>query len=243
MRPSHPIAQFISYNTYQEIYRAFRPYDPRVSYDSSFDRINEWSEAMQAASLRYWVPGTNIAVDECIQHFEGRTREKVVIPTKPTPEGFKIWAIAEAGYLLSWLPHLPGKVFDAVGDKKPRTRKRKRADEYSLNPTQTVVVDLVKQLPKAIYHVFLDNLFSSPDLFRVLRVLNTGATGTCRVNSGIFKGLVQLKKADTDGKLGWSWGQIETVPTTDNKVVQPPNELLRKSPTNNFLGQSNRLEG
>ncbi|KAK7209901.1 hypothetical protein V2G26_017079 [Clonostachys chloroleuca] len=29
MRPSHPIAHFISYNTYQEIYRAFRPYDPR----------------------------------------------------------------------------------------------------------------------------------------------------------------------------------------------------------------------
>jgi hypothetical protein len=101
----------------------------------------------------------------------------------------------------------------------------------------------VKRLPPAIYHVFLDNLFSSPDLFTVLRALKIGATGTCRINSGIFKRLVQLKKDDTNGKLRWIWGQIETVPTPDNKVDQARKELPRKSPTNRFLGQSNRLEG
>jgi hypothetical protein len=243
MKPIHPIARFMSHEIFEQLYRAFRPYDPRGSYEGSFDRIFEWSEAIQAASLRYWVPGTNIAVDECIQHFEGRTLEKVVIPSKPTPEGFKIWAVAEAGYFLQWLPHLPRKVFDAVSDNKPRTRKRKRDDEYSLNPTQAVVIDLVKRLPPAIYHVFLDNLFSSPDLFTVLRALKIGATGTCRINSGIFKRLVQLKKDDTNGKLRWIWGQIETVPTPDNKVDQARKELPRKSPTNRFLGQSNRLEG
>jgi hypothetical protein len=198
---------------------------------------------MQAASLRYWAPGINIAVDECIQHFEGRTLEKVVIPSKPTPEGFKIWAVAEAGYFLQWLLHLPRKVFDCIGDNKPRTRKRKRDDEHSLNPTQAVVVDLIKRLPPAIYHVFLDNLFLSPDLFTVLRALNIGATGTCCINSGIFNRLVQLKKADTNGKLPWYWGQIETVLTPNNKVDQAGNELPSKSPTNSFLGQSNRLEG
>jgi hypothetical protein len=232
----------MSFNTFQEIYRAFRPYDPRGSYDGSFDRILEWSEAIQAASLRYWTPGTNIAIDECMQHFEGRTLEKVVIPTKPTPEGFKIWAVAEAGDFLSWLPHLPHKVFDSVGQNKPRTRKRKRHDEYSLNPTQAVVVDLVKRLPPAIYHVFLDNLFSSPDLFTVLRALNIGATGTCRINSGIFNRLIQLKKDDTSGRLHWAWGQIETVPTPDNKVDQAGKEFPSKPPTNSFLGQSNCLE-
>jgi hypothetical protein len=198
---------------------------------------------MQQASLRYWIPGTNIAVDECIQHFEGRTLEKVVIKSKPTPEGFKIWAVAEAGYFLSWLPHLPYKVFDSIGDDKPRTKKRKRDDEHSLNPTQAVVITLVKRLPPAIYHVFLDNLFSSPGLFIVLRGLNIGATGTCRTNCGIFKHLVQLKKLDNNGKLQWNWGQIETVPTPDNQVDEAGNPLPRNFPTNRFLGQSNRLEG
>ncbi|CAG9950100.1 unnamed protein product [Clonostachys rosea f. rosea IK726] len=190
IKPIHPIARFMSHETFEQLYHAFRPYDPRGSYEGSFDRIFEWSEAMQAASLRYWAPG------------------------------FKIWAVAEAGYFLQWLPHLPRKVFDSIGDNKRRTRKRKRDDEHSLNPTQAVVVDLIKRLPPAIYHVFLDNLFSSPDLFTVLRALNIGATGTCRINSGIFNRLVQLKKADTNGKLPWHWGQIETVPTPNNKVNQ-----------------------
>jgi hypothetical protein len=56
---------------------------------------------MQQASLLLWIPGTNIAVDEGIQHFEGITLEKVIIKPQPAPEGFKIWAVAEAGYFLS----------------------------------------------------------------------------------------------------------------------------------------------
>jgi hypothetical protein len=175
---------------------------------------------MQQASLRYWIPGTNIAVDECIQHFEGRTLEKVIIKSKPTPEGFKIWAVAEAGYFLSWLPHLPRKVFDSIGDNKPRTKKRKRDNEHSLNPIQAVVISLVKRLPPAIYHVFLDNLFSSPDLFVVLRDLNVGATGICRTNCGIFKRLVRLKKADNNSKLGWNWGQIRRLQRQTTRLMK-----------------------
>lgn len=243
IQPSHPIGRFISYRRYKQIYRVFRPYDPSGSYNGSFDRVHNWSELLQQVSRQFWIPGTNIAVDEGIQHFEGRSVEKVTIPSKPTPEGFKIWAIAEAGYLLGWLPHLPNKAFDSIGEKRPRTKKRKRPDEPGLNPTQAMVIALVKLLPPAIYHVFLDNLFSSPDLFVVLRDLNVGATGTCRVNCGLFEQLVELKKADNKGKLHWVWGQLETVPTPDNKVDQAGNPLPSNSLTNSFIGQSNRLEG
>jgi hypothetical protein len=65
------------------------------------------------------------------------------------------------------------------------SNKRKRDDEHSLNPTQAVVISLLKQLPDATYHVFLDNLFSSPDLFIVLREMKVGVTGTYRTDSGI----------------------------------------------------------
>jgi hypothetical protein len=47
-----------------------------------------------------------------------------------------------------------------------------------LNPTQTVVVALVNKLPVKIYHVIIDNLFSSPNLFKALRIIGVGATGT-----------------------------------------------------------------
>jgi hypothetical protein len=87
-----------------------------------------------------------------------------------------------------------------------------------LNPTQAVVVALVSKLPHDIYHVFLDNLFSSPDLFKALRILGTGATGTCRTNCGLYRDIVIAKENDRKGKGLWPWGRLETWPTPDNKV-------------------------
>ncbi|CAG9950806.1 unnamed protein product [Clonostachys rosea f. rosea IK726] len=41
IKPIHPIARFMSYETFEQLYRAFRPYDPRGSYEGSFDCIFE----------------------------------------------------------------------------------------------------------------------------------------------------------------------------------------------------------
>lgn len=77
----------------------------------------------------------------------------------------------------------------------------------------------VSKLPAGTYHVFLDNLFSAPDLFVVLRHIGIGATGTCRTNCGLYSRLVKLKEDDKKGKTDWPWGQIEAWPTLDNKVM------------------------
>ena len=51
-------------------------------------------------------------------------------------------------------------------------------------------------LPDNQYHVFLDNLFSSTDLFRALRLRGWGATGTARANSGLYALFVDAKEED-----------------------------------------------
>jgi len=43
-----------------------------------------------------------------IQRFMGRASEIVNILLKPTPEGFKIWALANKGYILNWLWYAKG---------------------------------------------------------------------------------------------------------------------------------------
>lgn len=139
--------------------------------------------------------------------FTGRSGQKVTIPTKPTPTGFKIWVVASQGYFLHWFWHIPGSNYDFNGIRIPKTvsRKRKRDDEanepISLTPTQSVVVALVKQLPPGIYHVYMDNLFSSPPLFNIIRQLNNGATGTARTNCGIVEAFQTAKKDDVRGKI------------------------------------------
>jgi hypothetical protein len=81
-----------------------------------------------------------------------------------------------------------------------------------------VVVALVKLLPKARYHVFLDNLFSSPNLFRRLRQLGHGATGTARQNCGFHEPLVKLKKVDSTAAADLEFNYLTAVPTKDNLV-------------------------
>ncbi|KAF5264454.1 hypothetical protein FOXYS1_4768 [Fusarium oxysporum] len=70
------------------------------------------------------------------------------------------------------------------------------------------------------YHVFVDNLFSSAALFRLLRHHNYGATGTARPNCGIHKELKQAKLRDKGGKSGFEFNEIQVITTADNLVNQ-----------------------
>ena len=89
---------------------------------------------------------------------------------------------------IRWIWHIPGR--GPVG-----ILKKPESDEINLNPTQKVVTHLVGLLLEDVpYYVFLDNLFSSSKLFRVLRNLGNSTLGIARVNSGIFLELVQEKK-------------------------------------------------
>ncbi|KAH0528214.1 hypothetical protein TsFJ059_003105 [Trichoderma semiorbis] len=105
--------------------------------------------------------------------FQGKAREKVTIPTKPTPTGYKNWVVAQRGFFL-----------------------------------------------RASYHVFLDNLFSSPSLFQVLRQQGIGATGTCRTNCGLYQPFVTAKAEDSKGHRLWPHNKLVTVPTPDEMVNQ-----------------------
>jgi hypothetical protein len=108
-----------------------------------------------------------------------------------------------------------------------------------------VVVALLNLLPKASYHVFLDNLFSSPTLFLALRQRGYAATGTARTNCGFYKPFVELKARDKSGKSGLQFNELHAAATQDNQVQRPKDSLTNKSLTNlslYLLDQSNRME-
>ena len=109
----------------------------------------------------------------------GRSKEIVNIPSKPTPEGFKIWVLANAGYVLDWLYHAKG---DQLG---PVDLDDFWTDDLKFSKTQAVVLDLVTQ--KGILNnfqlvIWLDNLFTSARLLRQLKQEGFGAAGTVRTS-------------------------------------------------------------
>jgi hypothetical protein len=192
-------------NTNNDVARCFQI---RIACSRSFSNSN-----------KNYIPGTSIAVDELMVRYTGRSKETTTVPTKPIPTGFKAWAVAQRGYFLQWLWQ-PGSPYGAIPIKIGQKRKRNLTtkDPEYLNPTQVVVPLLINRLAKQTYHVYLDNLFSSPKLFLALRKLGTGATGTCRVNCGIYKPLADAKALDKTGGLKWARGELKAVPIPDNLV-------------------------
>jgi hypothetical protein len=151
----------------------------------------------------FWIPGTDIAVDEGMERFQGRSQDNLTIPSKPQPIGFKVWCTAQQGYTLHWIFHQKTK--GPVGIKPPK----------GLNPTNAVVVRSLEALPRQQYCVWLDNLFVSHKLLKYLRSMGIGAAGTARVNSGVVRRLADLKR-DEKTKDIHPWGTVFKEISQDN---------------------------
>jgi hypothetical protein len=49
------------------------------------------------------VLGSNIPYDEQMLPFRSRSPHVTKVPGKPNPDGFKVWALCDDGYLFDWL--------------------------------------------------------------------------------------------------------------------------------------------
>jgi hypothetical protein len=220
----------------------------------AFQAAEPWSELIQKVSAQLYIPRNNVTVDECMVPFTGRSKDTTLVKNKSTPVGFKVWVIAQNGLFIRWLWHVKASPYAAVivelSKKKPaakpqqgKKRKGRAKETVALSNTAGVVIHLVNMLPTQTYHVFMDNLFSSPNLFRALREAGHGATGTARPNCGITKELKLAKGKDKAGASGFKYNEVKSTPTIDG-LVRPRDLFICISLTNSpFLGRSNRLEG
>ncbi|KAF5541353.1 ac transposable element-derived 4 [Fusarium phyllophilum] len=230
-RPLHSFTKFMPLLKFELITRYFRTFDytkldvrDESDLPKTFQAAEEWSEHIQKASAELYLPGTDLTVDECMIPFTGRSKETTVVKNKPTLVGFKVWVIAQQGYFLQWLWHVKASPYKAVIVElpipKPYGKQGKLQTEIPLSNTQSVVVHLLKRLPIQTYHVFTDNLFSSPHLFRRLRQLGYGATGTARPNCGITTEMKHIKETGKapDGRP-LEYNEVIQIAWKDSNIV------------------------
>ena len=84
------------------------------------------------------------------------------------------------------------------------------------NRTQAVALKLLERLPKARYHLWMDNLFTSNRFLELLADRGYSGTSTCRTSSGVLKELITIKNTDKDDHI--PWGTIKSLPITNGKV-------------------------
>ena len=260
------VFKHISLKRWQQIDRFFHISKPTPSsqQESPFVKLEPLSETLRLAFKKYWKPGTHLSVDETIQRFLGRSKEIVNIPSKPTPEGFKIWVLANQGYVLDWLYHAKG----SNKGEGPQDICDYWTKDLGFNQTQAVVLDLVTQEGIAKNHshiIWLDNLFTSVRLLSQLDTEGFGAAGTVRTTSTSREELeakqgTKAQKQSTEPNRGldqrladlktkWNpaieWGQLYGSLSSDGKVMQyawkDQNVVLFMSTVSNGLEMVRRL--
>ena len=167
---------------------------------------------LREKSAYYWLPSTNLTVDEVMLKYEGRTSQKITIPCKPIPTGFKLFALGDSGYIYNWECTRPGIAEGILRERKKVSISIPNSSiSTSLNPTQSVVIRLANSVSKFIenglfFHFYLDNLFVCWKSAQALKERGIAVTGTVRKGAtGYPPRLLQLKKMNR----ALEWGALQ----------------------------------
>jgi hypothetical protein len=90
----------MSWFWFEQIKRYFHvsePTDGPIEY--WYMKLSPLFEHLQASFKVYCIPSSNVSVDEMIKAFTRQLAHTVKIINKPIREGYKIWALADHGYV------------------------------------------------------------------------------------------------------------------------------------------------
>lgn len=189
-RPEPPPAMGPIFNDTQELEELEEDYTP-YNEQIWWSKVEPLASQFRNACARYYIPGSGVAIDEIMIRFFGRSQHTVKMPNKPIKEGYKLYGLAERGYV--WWFVWSSKRWGITEFKK----------HDNLCKTGSMVFEMVKMLPifeASPYTVYLDNFFTSIPLFRKMREQGVGACGTARPNGEEFPAILKVIK-DTFAKV------------------------------------------
>ena len=162
--------------------QATRPHDAGDVGDTpelpSFaHKLEQMLVALNKGSRSLVVPPRNMAIDEIIVRFSGRSVHTFVIKHKPNPEGYKLYAACDSktGYVFHFLVCSRRA---SVCVPMPLLADCAGPSDV-LTDTGKYVAELTLSLPKGT-SVYMDSYFTSTPLFEFLHNMGYYATGTAR---------------------------------------------------------------
>ena len=193
---------YLSRNIFQNILSNLQIVDnadqlPRNSrrYDPLF-KVRPMLDMMQRNFLQVYKPGRDLSFDEGCCPYKGKLKWKIYNPKKPAKWHIKIFEVndAKTGYCIGL------EVY--AGKNKTRCANNAPVLDTKCNETTKVVMGLMDRcaLLDRGHHVYMDNYYSSPELFEELHFRETFAAGTVRKGrKGMPKGLVDFKSLKKPG--------------------------------------------
>src|SRR6185437_1543051 len=115
-----------------------------------FSKLDLLASHVQIISKSICIPSSNMSIDEMITRFSGRSMHTVRIKNKPTPEGYKILSLCNAGYTYAF-------IFTSRIHSHPEVNPIP-----NLNKAGNEVYHFVSQLPlNKTFNIYMNNFLSS----------------------------------------------------------------------------------
>lgn len=198
------LSSFLHFNDNEkQIERGQPGYNPLFKIQTLLDIVDPLYES-------YYVPGKNLSIDESIVKFKGHIFFRQYMPAKPTKWGLKEFVLCEAttGYHLRYLIYTGKSAFPT---------------DSTMPFTTQIVTSLLNGYHNQGYVVYLDNYYTSPDLFLTLeKDFGIGACGTVRPNrqnmpNFLLPNQLRLSKGDdpvfarSDNMVACAWHDTKRV--------------------------------
>lgn len=193
--PVHEISNYMSQQRFEQLKRYFHvsPVSPTPLLRSQWTKkLEPLASNLQRNFQKYIIPASNVAVDEMMIRFSGRSKHTVIMRSKPIPKGYKVFALCERGYTYSFM-------FSSRLDSFSNLDSNLYLGDQRLSATSHTVFQLVMSLPVQSHRFILycDNYFSNIPLFVALREYMVAACGTVRPNSALYPRAFKIDKAKT----------------------------------------------
>jgi hypothetical protein len=190
-----PPASFHRKTCFQEIRHFFHvspynsPTDNSEGVPCGHSKVDILLEPLPFFSQQYWVPGSNVTIDEAMILFTGRSIHITKMPNKPVSQGYKLFCMAEKGYIWQFHPSLDAVGGDPVDVESPLLH---------LTDTGKIVHHLIRHLHqrhwKLSFNEYMDNVFKTQPLLAELRRMGIGVCGICRQQFWEFRKVLKVGK-------------------------------------------------
>ena len=175
---------YMGHNTFQAILSNLQVSDSSAdlpcnnpNHDKLF-KVRPFVDMMDRTFLQSYKAGRDLSVDKGCCPYKGRVHFKCYNPSKPSKWYLKLFEVSDArtGYVVAF------EIY--CGKNSTRIVRDAEVLDPQCNTTTKTVMGLLQKgnlLGKG-HHVYMDNYYSSPELFSELHYRETFACGTCRSN-------------------------------------------------------------
>jgi hypothetical protein len=139
----------MSRNRFDQLHRYLHIRDkhtePQTAQEGFYWKVEPVAIIIRTNCQHNWLPATHVSIDEAMLPFSGRSEDTVNMKHKPIKEGFKVWVLADQGYVYNWLwfSGHPERGTEIIGKKDWNFKINKNGTIACFAPTFAVVIYLV----------------------------------------------------------------------------------------------------